>query len=127
MENHDKAFRDYIVTSLKEGFRIGFKGLVCYLAKTNMKLALEQPQVVSKYLQEEHAIGRVVDPLTINEFMDTDLMVSRFGVIPKGFTGKWRMIVDLSFPEGSSVNNGIEVDISSFHYEKGGRSNRRFG
>ena len=28
------------------------------------------------------------------------------------------MIVDLSFPEGSSVNDGIEADISSLHYAK---------
>ena len=100
LEDHpDKEFRDYIVTGLREGFRIGFKGLECHPAKTNMKSAMEQSQVVSKYLQEECALGRVIGPLTVNDFKDTDLMISRFGVIPKGSTGKWRMIVDLSFPE----------------------------
>ena len=76
--------------------------------KTNMKSAMEQPHVVSKYLQEECVIGRVIGPFVVNDFRDTDLMISHFGVIPKGSTGKWRMIVDL---EGSSVNDGIEADM----------------
>ena len=37
------------------------------------------------------------------------LIVSRFGVIPKrGKENKWRLIVDQSFPEGHSVNDGID-------------------
>ena len=119
MEHHpDRAFRDYIVTGLKEGFRIGFKDSEYRPAKTNMRSALEQPHTVSRYLQEECATGRVIGPLAINDFREIDLMISRFGVIPKGSTGKWRLIVDLSFPEGGSVNNGIESDICSLHYAK---------
>ena len=34
-----------------------------------------------------------------------NLHTNRFGVIPKGSTGKWRLIVDMSAPEGTSVNN----------------------
>ena len=45
-------------------------------------------------------------------------MISHCGVIPKGLTGKWQMIVNLSFPEGSSVNDGIKADICSLHYAK---------
>ena len=37
--------------------------------------------------------------------------ISRFGVIPKGHTGKWRLIVDLSHPKGYSVNNGISKPL----------------
>ena len=86
--------------------------------ETNVKSALEQPQIVLKYVRDEYATRSVVGPLAVNKFRDTDLMISCFGVIPKGSTGKWRMIVDLSFPEGSSVNDGIEADICSLHYAK---------
>ena len=41
---------------------------------------------------------------------------SRFGVIPKGTTGKWRLIVDMSFLKGSSVNDGIREAVSSHTY-----------
>ena len=38
-----------------------------------------------------------------------NLQISSFGVIPKrGQPGKWRLIVDLSSPEGSSINDGID-------------------
>ena len=89
MEHHpDKAFRDYIVSGLREGFRIGFKGHECRPAKTNIKSPLEQPQVVLKYLRDECATRRVVGPLAVNKFRNTDLMISHFGVIPKGSIGK---------------------------------------
>ena len=46
-----------------------------------------------------------------------NLQVSSFGVIPKkGQPGKWRLIVDLSSPHGSSVNDGIDPDEFSMHY-----------
>ena len=77
MKHHlNRAFRDYIVTGLKEGFRIGFKYSEYRPAKTNMRSALEQPHTVSRYLQEECATGRVIGPLAINDFRDIDLIIS---------------------------------------------------
>ena len=74
MEHYlDKAFKDYIVEGLKEGFRIGYKGPSCWSAKTNMKSALEQSQVVSRYLQDECAAGRVIGPLADNGSWGADL------------------------------------------------------
>ena len=46
-----------------------------------------------------------------------NLEVSSFGVIPKwGQVGKWRLIVDLSSPTGSSVNDGIDPEKFTLHY-----------
>jgi len=42
--------------------------------------------------------------------------VSRLGVIPKGKSGKWRLIVGLSLPEGKSVNDRIEHKLCSMNY-----------
>ena len=45
------------------------------------------------------------------------MQVSRFGVIPKrSQPGKWRLILDLSFPEDSSVNTGVSKELSSLRY-----------
>ena len=45
------------------------------------------------------------------------MQISPFGAIPKGHTpGKWRLIVDLSNSQGSSVNNGIPKEICSLKY-----------
>ena len=57
----------------------------------------------------------------LGPFSDTEslppLHVNRFGVIPKGHnSGKWRLITDLSFPPGSSVNEGIDAAFCSLSY-----------
>ena len=39
------------------------------------------------------------------------------GVIPKGHVpGKWRLITDLSYPQGASVNDGIDPQLCSLQY-----------
>ena len=71
-----------------------------------MKSAMDNPQVISQYLESECRVGRVVGPLSVEEFLL--LHINRFGVIPKSTPGKWRLIVDMSSPEGKSVNDGIQ-------------------
>ena len=66
-----------------------------------MKSAMGNPQVVTQYLESECRAGRVVGPLSIEEF--PFVHISRFGVIPKSTPEKWRLIVDMSSPEGGSI------------------------
>lgn len=45
------------------------------------------------------------------------ILVSSFGVIPKRHQpNKWGLIVDLSSPEGQSINDGIDSDTCSLSY-----------
>ena len=56
--------------------------------------------------QGKVSLGRVVGPLS--PLLQTSCHISRFGVIPKGHQpNKWHLIVDLSFPKGRSINDGI--------------------
>ena len=46
-----------------------------------------------------------------------NIQCSPFGVIPKrNKPNKWRLILDLSSPEGHSVNDGIDKDMASLSY-----------
>ena len=63
---------------------------------------------------KECSEGRVLGPLDPSQY--PAIQVSRFGVIPKGSSGKWRLIVDLSAPEGHSVNDGIRREWCSLTY-----------
>ena len=118
LQSHwDQALVQYILSGIREGFRIGFDyGKVsCKPAKCNLLSAEMNPDVVTAYLQEEVALGRVLGPLQVGSI--PGVQVSPFGVIPKGHTpGKWRLIVDLSSPKGSSVNDGISPDLCSLSY-----------
>ena len=112
----DRAFAKYLVEGIKEGFRVGFKysSNQCRWAGNNMGSAIEHPEIVREYLAKECAEGRVLGPFPLQAV--PGVQVSRFGVIPKGKTGKWRLIVDLSSPEGASVNDGIDPCLCSLTY-----------
>ena len=111
----DKRLTTFIVEGIKEGFRVGFDyHHRCQAAPHNMASAREHPDVVSKYLALECAKGRVVGPLE-SELLP-QVQVSSFRVIPKALTGKWRLIVNLSAPEGASVNDGIKEGLCSLSY-----------
>ena len=58
--------------------------------------------------------GRVLGPLP-PELLPI-VQISRIGVIPKGSTGKWHLIVDLSAPEDFSVSDNIDETLCSLSY-----------
>ena len=87
----------------------------CSRARKNMLSAIENPEVVDRYLEKEVRLGRVVGPMQVQELPGAQ--VSRFGVIEKPHQpGKFRLIVDLSHPEGQSVNGGIERELCTLQY-----------
>ena len=77
--------------------------------------AITHPDIVDDYLQNEITAGRVVGPFPAKSL--PEVHISRFGVIPKNHhPDKWRLIVDLSYPSGHSVNDGIPKDLCSLNY-----------
>lgn len=80
-----------------------------------MLSAQSHPTVIDQYLLDECRAGRVAGPFSSPPV--PNLHISRFGVIPKrSAPGKWRLILDLSYPEGASVNDGIPKDQFSMQY-----------
>ena len=113
----DQRLRSYLVQGIKEGFRIGFARRVEGVSNNstrNMPSANDQPQVIDDYLAEECSLGRVLGPLRQEFFPQVHM--NRFGVIPKGTSGRWRLIVDMSYPDGASVNDGINGAQCSLTY-----------
>ena len=113
----DRAYVGYLVQGLQEGFRIGFQygSSTCHSASANVLSANVCPDVISAFIASELADGRALGP--VEPFMASSVQVNRFGLVPKGHQpGKWRLIVDLSFPRGNSVNDGIEPGICSLRY-----------
>ena len=106
---------EYILKGIGRGFHIGHD-LVSPLepVKRNMPSAEEHPEVITKYIEKEHAEGRILSAFHVNH-IELPVQISQFEVIPKGHTpGK----LDMSFPEGSSVNDGIPSDLCSIQYLK---------
>ena len=115
----DQAFTNYVVQGLEQGFRVGFRYPSSLLPhKRNMLSAVQHPQVVRDYLKEELALNRVVRfPKPAAEQLGVHC--NPIGVIPKKHKpNKWRLIVDLSSPNGASVNDGIDKETCSLSYTR---------
>ena len=113
----DKAYARYVCQGLCWGFRVGFQyNSPLKPAQANMESANQHPEVISEYLHKECSLGRMLGPFP-EPLQLPRLHVNRFGVIPKGHnTGKFRLITDLSFPPGQSVNDGIDPSLCSLVY-----------
>ena len=106
----DQDFSSFILRGLLEGFHIGYTSQTRPLrtATRNHPSSLANPQAVSAYIRSEATAGRMVGPLINTE----GVHCSPIGLVPKGRgTGAWRMIVDLSYPNGMSVNDGIAPSL----------------
>lgn len=112
-----RELADFFLQGVSQGFRIGFAhgSVLLKSAKQNLEGARSHPKVVEEYLQTEVNLTRVAGP-----FLPCALpvcQISRFGVIPKNLQPeKWRLIVDLSYPKGNSVNDGIPKRLCSIKY-----------
>ena len=116
VQHPDGEFVKFVLRGIAGGFRIGFnyQRFSCKPARSNMKSAAENADVVKEYLFTEQSAGRVIGPLALETV--PFVQISPFGVIPKSEPGKWRLIVDLPLPEGVSVNDGISKELCSLSY-----------
>ncbi len=100
-EHPDRSFAGYVCSGFTSSFRIGFnyQDHSCRPAKRNMLSVKTNPTVVEEYLHKEIREGRIARVEGGTGL--ADLQISAFGVIPKKNSD---LIVDLSVPEGFSVN-----------------------
>ena len=105
--------RDYwdqqLLQCLEFGFPLGFNRM-CPLKhdKANHKSALEFPQDVEKYIEEEKSFGAIIGPF--KEAPIPNLHYSPFMTRHKPNSDTRRVILDLSWPRAESVNAGVEKD-----------------
>ena len=76
------------------------------LAKVNHKGALEFPEAINQYLAVEQSNNTLLGPFLENPFPDRTAS-SPLNSVPKNDSQECRVILDMSFPQASSVNDGI--------------------
>ena len=109
---HDDALLLY--EGFKYGFKIPFKGQRGYNYSRNHGSALDNPEIIIDKLMNEVELGRVAGPF--DHLPIKDLKISPIGLVPKSTPGEFRLIFDLSYPRGSSINSGIDQEDSSVIY-----------
>ena len=110
----DKVFVSVILRGLNKGFPIGFDFAHCsfWSVACNHASSLCHSNIVTQYVAHKVSLGRLVGPVS-----PQGLQTSPIGLIPKCHQpNSCRMIVDLSCPFGSSVNDGIDPSLASICY-----------
>lgn len=111
--NHDEI--KFLVDGFRHGFAIPFIGQRQQLRATNLKSAIENMPVLRQKIQIELTEGRVSGPYSVPPF--PNFRVSPLGLVPKKNSGEFRVIHHLSYPEGTSVNDGIPSEFCSVQYQ----------
>ena len=98
---------DYLLRGLSFGFSTGYTGPHHPRHSHNLPSAASRPEVISSYIAKECASGHTAGPFMHPPF--PNFIVNPLGAVPKKRTGKWRLIMHLSFPPGASINDGIDI------------------
>ena len=113
---YDSNSTKYLVSGFRKGFKLGLAtGTVQHSTAKNHKSASENKQEVYKKLAIESLKERIAGPFLNPPFQN--LVYSPLGLIPTNIPGKFRLIHDLSFPKGNSINSHIPSENSAVQYD----------
>lgn len=111
LQDHpDPDFRDKLLSYARHGVPLGYDGPRATRVSHNWPSAYEYAQAVQNIIDKDVSKGRLLGPFTEPPFIN--FTSSPVGAFEKRSSGKIRVIHDLSWPPGASVNDGITCDCS---------------
>ena len=102
-----------ILHGIEYGVQLGYNGPRHQRVSRNLRSAQEHPTVIDDELTKEMTAQRIAGPFDNPPL--PRLQCSGVGVVPKN-TGGWRMIMHLSAPLSSSINDGISKEEFTLRY-----------
>ena len=114
LRNHpNPAWVADILTGIDKGVPLGYHGPRCQRISRNLTSAFQHPDIIDNELNKEVTAKRIIGPFNHPPILN--LQCSGVGVVPKK-TGGWRMIMHLSAPSESSINDGIDKEEFPLRY-----------
>ena len=109
----DQVFANYLRRGLAQGFKIGFdRSHPLGRSEDNYVSATRRPTHVIKYIEGEAAAGRLRLVHSSTRFHTSPL-----GLVPKDhMPDRFHLIINLSTPDGASVNDRIADSLTSLQY-----------
>ena len=114
LDGYTHSTVEFLISGFTHGFSIHFQGERKSRTANNLLSALENPSAVDTQLGKELEAHRLAGPFQSPPL--SPFWISPLGIVPKKVPGEFRLIHHLSFPKGSSVNDGIPPEHTSFHY-----------
>ncbi|XP_069131881.1 uncharacterized protein [Argopecten irradians] len=128
LEGYPKDKYLFLETGFKDGFTLQYQSAREFRISDNLKSALDHPLILRQKIDKEIQLGRVQSPFSTPPF--PNLQVSPLGLVPKKEPNEFRVIHHLSYPEGSSINDGIDPKEATVSYQTIGNAiqlTKRFG
>lgn len=115
LSGYDRAETIFLVNGFSSGFPLHFLGPhQASSIPPNHGSALSRPEVVTDLICKELHAGRVAGPFDFPPLLM--FRSSPLSLVAKHTVGKFRLIHDLSFPRGSSVNDYIPDQYAAVSY-----------
>lgn len=115
LRGYDQDAFEFLENGFSEGFALKFHGTRSYRESPNLMSAIANPDTLLQKIHTEIALNRIAGPFSFPPF--ANLQISPLGLVPKKAPGEYRLIHHLSFPDGASINDGIDAADKSVHYE----------
>ncbi|KAK3087428.1 hypothetical protein FSP39_005841 [Pinctada imbricata] len=112
---YDKVKSEFLVKGISNGFHLGCVGSPGIHKPHNHKSTSDHPEIVEEYIKKGLDTQRIAGPFLSPPL--PNFKTSPLGVVPKSDPGKFRIIHDLSYPHGNSVNSLIPQEASEVKYD----------
>ena len=109
----DQNFVNFLLDGFTNGFSVGYQGPLTAGQCRNLLSARSDPAAVTRAISKEVQRGHTAGPFHIMPF--PLLHCSPLGAVPKK-DGTYRIILDLSSPRGSAIDEGISPETYSVRY-----------
>ena len=109
----DQQYTASLLNDLQCGCNIGYSGPRFARITPNLKSAHLHPEAILAALAKEVSNGHTAGPFLSPPIPNRQCFP--LGVVPKK-DGTWQIIMDLSSPHGSSINDFIPKDDYTLHY-----------
>lgn len=115
LEGYDNALKQELLSGFRNGFRLNYVGPRQFREADNLASVAQNMETVNQKLSKEIHAGRMEGPFVEPPFKN--LQVSPLGLIPKNVPNEFRLIHHLSYPDGTSINDGIPSELCSVQYQ----------
>lgn len=115
LTGYDSNQVHFLVSGFSKGFRIPFRGQRQFSFSKNLSSLKDKQHILLDRINEEILSGRVMGPFQYPPFKN--IQVSPLGLVPKKKPGEFRLIHHLSYPDRSSINDGIPHELCTVQYQ----------
>ena len=117
LTGYEKGEIKYLVSGFRNGFRLGYTCERVSRESKNLTVCQEKTEEVQTKEQKEIDLDRTEGPFKEPPFQSC-FIISPIGMVPKSEPGQYRLMQHLSYPEKTSIDDGIAEEFKTVSYSE---------